>query len=433
MNMIKQKAFRVFYFYLVTAGLPVMFMNLALENAKMAPVMYAIMIALAFPLSLLPGRVGKGFPLRITITAAVALSVVIGMFFVSQKIGMFFIRGMLSGIIAGVLMLFCVREACLDVPVWTGMHGPSVGLILYIIPGFVYTYADEPFLKNLMWIETLVFLGVTAFYMNTDNMRTGLSARSSTSRPPRSLVTGNRILTGIFAGIALLVIFWGNLREAATAFGKWCIWWAMKIVYHILSLLDSSRGSEGGQQQQADPSQMFAGFEETEPSSFWVFMEKVLVVVAIIVGILLVLLALRTLFRLIVKMVRFLREYMAKFAQNASEDYVDEQEDLFDLDDIREQTKERLRNAVKRFTQRPKKWEEMDTRERVRFCVRSLYGKSGYYNGELRSLTIREAVSKLPKTDLGEEQLSALYEKARYSEESPTEQEAASLRKAVRP
>ncbi|MDO4740829.1 MAG: hypothetical protein Q4A66_09205, partial [Eubacteriales bacterium] len=251
------------------------------------------------------------------------------------------------------------------------------------------------------------------------------------ANPPKSLVIGNRIMTVVFACIAGLVIFWSQLQDAAGRFGKWVLLMILRFLYFIGQLL-SGEESQGGQQQQMDPTAMFAEFGETETSSFWAFLEKVAVVLAIVIGVVLVVLALRVVFRLILRGLRHLREYMARFAQVTGEDYEDEQIDLFDLDDLREQTKERLQKAMRRLTRRTKKWDDMDAREKVRFSVRQLYAKAGYTNGELNPLTIREAAPKLPSTPFGEERLADLYEKARYSQTEPTAQEAEELRKAVK-
>ena len=61
---IGRKLFRTVYFYLMTAGLPVLLIHLAMENEARSAIFYAIAIALSFPLSLLPGRIKGKVPLR---------------------------------------------------------------------------------------------------------------------------------------------------------------------------------------------------------------------------------------------------------------------------------------------------------------------------------------------------------------------------------
>lgn len=433
MGNIRSKAFRTLYFYLITAGLPTLMCSVLLGNARLGIIGYAVGILLAFPLSLLPGHIGKNrsVPLRFPYSLAVCILIIVLGAVCAIQTGVLHLRGAIAGAVAGVLMLFCVRDVCAEDPVWTGQHCATIGIVLYGVPGVAFMVLEQdPMLENLTWILALVYLVVTAFTLNTSSVRTGLATRRN-ARPPQSLISGNRVLTVIFVCIGALVIFWGQLRDAAVRFGKWvgvCIMW---LIHKLINLFGSSSSSGG--QDSTDTSQMFAEFGETTPSQFWLIMEKIMIVMAIILGIVLVCVAARVIFRLILKLVRVVRAYMTRFAQSAGEDYDEEQVDLFDLDDIREQTKERLQKAIRRFTERPPKWENMDVRERVRYCVRSLYARAGYSNGELRSLTIREAAPMLPPAGISEDELANLYEKARYSTEEPTAQEADDLRKAVKP
>lgn len=429
----RQKLYRTFYFYLVTAGLPVLLLYLLLGNARLSAALYAFMIALAFPISLLPGHVGKSYiPLRFPIAVFLALLAVAMQTHLSVQMGIFFLRGALSGLITGIMMLFAVRETSLSTPTWTGHNGALIGLVLYAVPGVALSLLmKEPFLKNMMWIQALIFLSVTAYSLNSESMLTGLATRSNV-RPPKSLTRGNRALTIAFAVIVAVITLWGQLREAARQFALWCARTCLVVIYRILSLFNNdgstSTGDSGG-----GMGEMFGAMPDAEkPYLFWIIMERVMIVIAIVIAIILIVLALRVIYKKLKKLVYLLREYLARFAQSSSEDYEDEQIDLFDLDDLREKAKDRLQKVIRRFTQRTPKWEEMNMRERVRYCVRILYENSGYNAGELCSLTIREAVPKLPKTTFSEEQLTALYEKARYSSEEPSEQEAEDLRKAVK-
>lgn len=431
--MFGRKLYRTVYFYLMTAGLPVLLIHLALENDRLSVIVYAAAMFLALPLSILPGKLFGKVPFRVPVSFLTSAAVLVGTVFIAIAEGIFFLRGAFAGGIMAILLLFSMRDATLDYPQWTGTHGMSIGLILYLIAGAAAaSLIEAPLLREVFWIEGLIFLGFSAYYLNNDNMLTGLATRKN-AKPPKSLVTGNRILTVIFAAIAALVIFWSRLQDAAGRFALWFTQTVLILLYKLATLLSGDQGSSGGGGEQQNPAETFSDFGETEPSTFWVIMEKVLVVVAVVVGLALLFLFLRTLFRLILRVVRYLRDYWARFAAETGEDYEDEQIDLFDLDDLKEQTKQRLVKAVRKFTTRQKKWEDMDLRERVRFCIRQLYNRAGYSNGELKALTIREAVPMLPKVDMTGDELASLYEKARYSEEDPSEQEAAKLRKAVKP
>ncbi len=434
MKMWRTKAFRTLYFYLITAGFPSLLLSVLIGNSVVAIPAYLFGILLCFPLSLLPGHIGKrNLPLRVPVMVAAAIAIAVQSTIFASNLGLLFARGTGFGVLIGVLMLFCVRDACLEYPLWTGQYCATIGVVLYAIPAvsFLVTPTDDMLLNNFIWIMSIAFLAVTAFYLNGQNVRTGLATRKN-ANPPKSLSRGNRVLTIIFSAFAALVVFWGQLRDATVRFGKWLAIMFMKLVHWLANLFGAANTSGGGGEEQMNPGEAL-GLGTSEPSTFWLIMEKIMIVFTVVAFAVLVFFAGRVVFRLIRKLIRRLREYMAQFAQTAGEDYEDEQVDLFDLDDLREQTKERLQRVVKRFTQRAPKWESMSPSEKVRYCVRSLYGRAGYSNGELRSLTIREAAGKLPGTDFGEERLASLYEKARYSEIEPSEQETSELRKAVKP
>lgn len=429
----RTKAFRVAYFLLVTSGLPMLIGFLLLDKAPDAAAIYAAAIALVFPLSLLPGRVGKkrSYPLRFPATMAFALITVLFTTFWAARLELFFVRGMVYGAVVGALSLFALREACLEYPTWTGSQGATIGIVLYLIPGVVLTYMPSPFLKTLLWILAIVFLAISGFYLNSQNLLTGLATRTN-AHPPRSLIKGNRVLLIIFAAIVSVVIFFDKLRAALTAAGQWCIQMVIYVTVWLTNLLNPGGGTPGGGGGDGGMGDMLSGLGEAESSPFWLMAEKVMIVVAIVIGIGCAIFALYYIGKLLKKLYLYLRACFERFAQVASEEYTDEQEDLFDLDDIREKAKNRIRDAIKRFTDRPKRWEDMDTRERVRFCVRSLYKKAGDSISNLPAMTIREAAPVLPGAK-DPNAMADLYERARYGAEPPAESEAEDLRKAVKP
>ena len=86
---------------------------------------------------------------------------------------------------------------------------------------------------------------------------------------------------------------------------------------------------------------------------------------------------------------------------------------------------------MKKLTEREKKWEQMNPREKIRFLVRGMYKKAGEQAG-LSSLTIHEAAPQLPRGGASAAQVAQLYDQARYSPLDPTEQQADQLRKDVK-
>ncbi|MDO4740303.1 MAG: hypothetical protein Q4A66_06515, partial [Eubacteriales bacterium] len=172
MRVFLRKVFRVVYFYLMTAGLPVLLMHLALENERLSAALYAGALLLALPLSLLPGKVLRGrLPLRFPRAALLGVLIIAGTTAFAVQNSFFFLRGTLAGAIMALMMLFSMREATLEFPLWTGQHGASIGLVLYLFgAGVTGSLVPAPFLNGLFWGESLLFLLCTAFYLNADNM-----------------------------------------------------------------------------------------------------------------------------------------------------------------------------------------------------------------------------------------------------------------------
>ena len=433
MNGIRTKAFRTVYFYLVTAGLPTFASFLAINDARMAVIGYAAAMALAFPVSLLPGRVGKTRFVPLRVPAAVVLAAAMAAFGTlwALRDGQFFLRGIFWGALCGVLFFFAVREACAEYPLWTGVHGGVIGIVLYAVPGVILTFVEAHAIKTATWVLSLAFLGVTAFSMNHQNMLTGLAARTN-ARPPQRLVSGNRVLTIVFALIAAVVVFFSQLREACTRAANWLIWAVMWVLYKIASLRGGGDAPAGGGSG-GDMSGMLEGLGEAEQSTFWLAAEKVMIVLAVILGVGLALFALYYLGKLLVRLAKRLAAYMRRFAEEAGSDYVDETEDLFDFDDLRQNVRDRLSGVVRRFTERPPKWEDLSVPERVRYCVRALYKRAGDSIPDVASLTVREAAPRLVREGMEADSLASLYERARYSDGEIDPAEAEALKKAVRP
>ena len=73
----------------------------------------------------------------------------------------------------------------------------------------------------------------------------------------------------------------------------------------------------------------------------------------------------------------------------------------------------------------------MDARERVRFVVRSLYRKSPE-GGNLRALTVHEALNMMKTGQAQPEELANAYDQARYGQNEPDMQTAERLRKEAK-
>ncbi len=426
---LKRKALRSFHFLLLTAGAGAFLCHLLLANTVNACVLYISAMLCAFPLSLIPGTISKKrtYPLRVPVTGAVGIGFIIASYLFFGN-GLFFIRPLLAGLICGVMIFFSVRESCLEYPSWLGQQSAVIGSVLYLVPGVILTFEGDPFLKSFEWIGAIVFFVFSALFLNDISMKTGLATRLN-AKPPRSLKRGNRLLTIIFILIASCVVFWNQLRQGTTTAARWLLQKAIEFILWISSFFPSGTSSGGG--SQSDPGEMMAGFGESVESPFWKALEKVAIGAAIIIGAALIVLLVYFSGKYVRKLWRRLLAYMRDFNKAAGDDYTDEQVDLFDFDDLRQQAGERIRKAIRKLTVREKKWEDMTAREKVRYCVRLLYKRSGEKD-MLRSYTISEAAPHITHGKIADRDLTDLYNAARYSDEDIEPQKAEALRKAVK-
>lgn len=427
---IKTKALRVLHFLLMTAGAGYYVCYLFLDDPRHAVLLYTAAMLLAFPLSSLPGALGKvrAYPLRVPAGVVTGLLLTAGTYFVFGS-DLMFIRPILAGLISAVMMMFAVREACLEYPSWLGQQSAIIGTILYIIPGIILAFSDEPFLRIAEAAGALAFLVVSALFLNNLSLLSGLATRRN-ANPPKSLERGNRLLTVILIAVGACVIFWSNLKNAVSTAAGWLTGKIIIFVLWLMSLFGNNSSSVGGESS-GDAGDMGAMFSDGAESQFWKAMEKLAVVCAIIIGIVIVIFIMRYLFRALRKLWRRLMAYMQEFAKNAGDDYTDEMTDLLDLEELRQKTGERIKKALEKITKREKKWDSMDARERVRYCVRMMYRRAGNTE-KMKALTITESADLLTHDGVTNTELIDIYDKARYSDKEIGMSEAEALRKTVK-
>ena len=165
-----------------------------------------------------------------------------------------------------------------------------------------------------------------------------------------------------------------------------------------------------------------------EPSAFAQFMEKVALVLACVVAAVLLFFLMRKIVRLLRLLARRISEYLGRFKEGLSEEYVDERESLVDLEDARAALNQGLEKLRRRF-QREKPWREMDEREKVRKVVRGMYQRAAGKVDHLQSLTIQQAAPLIKTGRVDEKELTELYDRARYAPDPPEAGQAERLRK----
>lgn len=264
--------------------------------------------------------------------------------------------------------------------------------------GGVDTYepGQTPLLVSFLCFAVLVLLALNRASLD--------SAAQSRRTVPLLMRRQNIVIT-----LALLVI--GVAVAAIPAIGSALdvVWdWFLQVVALIAGFIvtlmpQKSGGGSGG----AAPGDMDMGFGEVAaPSQFALIMEKVIGIVALIVVIVLLIFALRALGKKLVKLLRYLWGRLGQYSASVGEDYEDEITSTRDESDTE---REGLLSRLRRYA--PAEEKGLTPTERVRSRYRRMKQRRDWG----RASTARET---LP------EEAAILYERARYSGEALTEDEA---------
>ena len=459
LNALKNAAF----FLLCFAQIPILIGHFLLGDSLPLLIMQAALLPVTFLLSLLPGKIGgksknndtmvvhtsrggdpdpdkalrnealplpekKAFPLRAVVCFLCMFGVMAAVFFlpITSIDGL----DLLNRSVVAVLMAVMLPVALKVVATNEDQSGSvTAGLLLYLVAGVVAFVTKNKALENRLLVCGLAFVLMTAFSMNNTSMVRGASIRDGV-RPPASMRRKNRFLILMIAVVGCIVLYFDQIRQKAIDAGQWLvikIWEIMVWLANLGAGGDSQQGAGGGGGDM-DLGGMFGAAEE---SPFWKAMEKVVIVLSMIVVVVGLFFFFRMLFRRFRRFVRRLIERMKKFTASVGEEYKDEQESLFDWGETKKELGEGLKKRLARLTRREKKWEQMDAREKVRYIVKALYRKSANA-GDVRSLTVHEALNtiKTGQADAGE--LADLYDRARYSQYEPDSAQTERLRKEAK-
>ena len=212
--------------------------------------------------------------------------------------------------------------------------------------------------------------------------------------------------------------------------GEFIMYWVGQFIAWLASLMQSTEDISG--ESVGEPSDVGGGLPMAEPSWFAKLMEQIVKYVALIFVAAAICFALWKLFKLLKKVAARISEWAKRFAQGVREDYTEEREQLMDWGEVRGEMLDSLKESLKKFTTREKKWADMDARERVRSAVKQLYKKRGIGISGIECLSAREAFAEM---NLGEQErgrLGDMYDEARYSSHEITDAQAEEARRTVK-
>ncbi|MBQ7868319.1 MAG: hypothetical protein IJ354_09245 [Clostridia bacterium] len=281
-------------------------------------------------------------------------------------------------------------------------HMHLIGAGVYVVVQLAIMFKPQRF-APVQTAFLLCFLAFGALTMLALNRRSLLDAAPRGRRAPAAMRHKNHVFT---VGMMLLVLIisaipalsralawaWKQLIQAIAA--------VLKLIASLLPAAQTGGGGGGG-----EPG-MLGGLPAEEPSLFAKIMERVFIILAVLVVAAALVLALRVLWRKLRVLVHRLWTMLNRYALAASEDYVDEVTDTRVSDD--RTSRRRLFDDWFAHVNE----EKLSPVERVRYRYRRLLRRHAEW---LPGSTARE---NLPQ------QAAQLYEKARYSGEDVTAEEA---------
>lgn len=296
-----------------------------------------------------------------------------------------------------------------------------IGMLLYLAGVFVARlmgrYDLLPLLRNLL----IAYLPVLLLYANHSTLIVSASARDG-SGPPRRIRAGNRWLA---IAVSALVLLLANIRAIADAFytaGNWLLGIVARVVGWLMSLFASEPVSDTGGAMEQGAQEMF-GLEAAEPSLFWVILEKVAGVLALVAAVVLAGFALYKLYGLLRKLVARLMARIRQAAQQLGEGVQDRTESILDMDELLGNVRKRV-DRLQRRLRRPPRWQDLDSRMRVR----RIYAQWMQKHSAARSTTAREALQDAKQ----DAQAADIYERARYSDLDIEEADVTAMQEAMR-
>lgn len=463
MKKIARKLLEAAYFLLCFGPIPLLIGYAAAGEGFPPLIVSAVMVPLAFLISLLPGHIGGGvkkqeafvertishgdpdpdrnlrrdthedaaktrvsLPLRAIVCVILMIAAAIYLF----AGGAPWFSGLepltrAIVVVVPVAMLpaalrFCTTAASSET------HNIAIGVAVYAIAGIAAMVVKSDVLNRLLVIGGSIYIVASLWVMNDRAMRVGAASRVGV-KPPVTMRKRNRALLIIVMVIAALIACFNWLKEKVSYLageGAKLLWRVIIwITDHLYPGQDVPNGGGGG----GDMDMSAFGGEAAEPSPFWEAMTYVAYVLAAVVLAFLLFLFFKKIFQLVKTLAKKLSAYLSRFAQSVGEDYSDEQESLLDWGEMQRDVGAALKKRVNSLFARDKKWEAMDAREKARHIVRVLYRRAKL---KPDGRTLRETLPELRTDD--PQAVADAYELARYADREPDAAALEKLRRDVR-
>ncbi|WP_186580831.1 MFS transporter [Aquibacillus kalidii] len=302
----------------------------------------------------------------------------------------------------------------------------SLGIPVYFIGYFLFKYVDKlvPY-QSPVTVLGVVLLILALFISNDQHLATATLSKKEQPRVSSEIKRNNRV----FLIVTILVI--GVITNFQVI--QHALFVAVKSVAQgvigFLTLFESEPEPLETPKQQAQQPLMMQP-EEYDPSLFAILMEKLMILtgyLAIVVFIFLLLAVFVKRFRgWLITAYRFVRGLFKQVFSRGNKtetenEYVDEKESSFDWNLWRKQGQEKVKNMFGRIYKRPVKFDNLSSREKVRFIYKHLI-KEHSKSGSKLSLSatahemIRQLEQEYPDRQALLAELELEYDRVRYGD-----------------
>ncbi len=347
----------------------------------------------------------------------------------ATAMGLAFPPAMLPGIVValGMALASTRREPGAEWPPAFWLAALGVGLAGQAWVHIVVT-KDTAAAGLVPWLKGAfaLYVGLFILHMNRTSLVESLS-RVSGQLPPRAIRVRNRLLSLACVALLYLAASW---RALADAVGR-CARGLARLIAAFVGWLSRLFISEEKLGAASPAARLESGMlPPGESAPFWLFLEKVVMVLAAVAAVCLAgLLAVR-LVRGVKKLCRWLRQKFWDTAAALGENYQSRTESIFDWNEVKLSAMDRLR-AMRPVRVRSPRWADMDNRQRVRHAYQVLLRR---HPDMPAAMTARQALEGHVLISPEEDGafLADAYDAARYSDWDLTGRQAEAMRQAAR-
>lgn len=290
-----------------------------------------------------------------------------------------------------------------------------LGIFIYALALFLLRVRSVAPAAPQMHIFACVYFTYVLIALNELSLNTGMAGDK---RPSSVMRWRNRLRTLL---VAAGLIIAANIKAIGQAL-KTALIFIRDLIWAIIQWLmpDPTPVQEGGSGGRID---MSALAESAETPRFWIILEQVIRIAALVLAAVLAFFILKKFMHVLAKAVRFLIEQLRRYAGQINNAYEDTVESILDWGEVKRRVM-RPRAAVRKKAAAIA-WNTLSPRESVRMRYKVLRdrGKERPANLTARQVILQKNVSP---------QAADLYDRARYSSQEISAQDAAEMKELVK-